>query len=239
LIFIISSPAALAVDSITFTSGAPLDEYQPRVIVLILTEAFARHDIKFSAVHLPSLRSLAKANSGEFDGELHRVANLNQITNNQYPNLIKVETKLLSVDLTVFTKKKLSIVNWADLGRYNIAYHRGRNNVAKLLANSVITGKIYKVKSDRQAFGMLAAGRVDAVISEKITGHEIINTNIRFEHIVESKILHRSDIHSYTHHKHKKILPRLVKTLNEMKQSGRFEQIKQQALKNHITSPEY
>ena len=83
LMFLCSCQNAVAANSFTFSGGAPLDEYQPRVIISILTEAFAHHDIEFNAVHLPSLRSLEITNSGKLDGELHRVSNFKELTNNK------------------------------------------------------------------------------------------------------------------------------------------------------------
>ena len=75
-----ASASSFAVDSITFASGAPLDDYQARVVLPILTEAFAQQNVEFSAVHIPSLRALQISNSGMLDGELHRVAGFHEIT---------------------------------------------------------------------------------------------------------------------------------------------------------------
>lgn len=81
-IFIISiSPVSFAVDTITFASGAPLDNYQATIIVPLLTDAFKQHNIQFKAIYLPSLRALRLSNSAALDGELHRVSNFHQITN--------------------------------------------------------------------------------------------------------------------------------------------------------------
>ena len=81
------------------------------------------------------------------------------------------------------------------------------------------------MNTDRQAFQMLAAGRVDIVISESRVGNNIINSDEKFNGIFEIKRLHQSDIYAYIHKKHEKILPRLVKTLNKMKKKGRFAEI--------------
>lgn len=225
LLFLLTNTTALAIDSITFGSGAPLEEYQARVIVPILTEAFALHGIEFNALHLPSLRSLEVSNSGKLDGEVQRSSNFKKITQNLYPNLIRIDCKLLSVYLTVFAKNTITITNWHDLQNYSIAYYRGRKDVGKFLANVLKVDNIYRVNTDIQAFHMLAAGRVDIVISESRVGNEIINSNTKLNNIFEIKRLHQSDIYSYIHKKHEKILPKLINTLNEMKKQGRFEEI--------------
>ncbi len=65
LIFIARASMANAADEVTFSGGAPLDGYQPRIIIPILKEAFKRNGIRFHANYHPSLRSLVMTNSGK------------------------------------------------------------------------------------------------------------------------------------------------------------------------------
>ncbi len=95
LVLLALSPIqAQAVDEVHFVGGAPLDTYQPSVIVPILQEAFARNNINFKATHYPSARSLVMSNSGAADGELHRVYNFQEVSKGKYPNLIRGKTNL-------------------------------------------------------------------------------------------------------------------------------------------------
>jgi len=219
------APASLATDSITFASGAPLNDYQARIIIPILTEAFQKNEINFSAEYMPSLRALQVSNSGKLDGELHRVANFHEITNNQYSNLIRIDCKLLSVHLAVFAKENLVINTAEDLNHYNLAYYRGRKDVDKLLNLHNAQKKIYKVNTDLQAFQMLAAGRVDLIISESHAGNSIIHSAEKFNNIRELNRLVKTDIYSFIHKKHQALLPDINNTLEQMKAQGRFEQI--------------
>ena len=114
-----------AVDEVTFSGGAPIDGYQPRIIVPILKEAFKRNGIRFHAEYNSSLRSLQISNSGMVDGELHRVYEFAELSDGKYLNLIKIESKLLSVWLAAFASKDIKIETWNDLKGYNVIYYRG------------------------------------------------------------------------------------------------------------------
>ena len=78
----------------------------------------------------PSARSLVLSNSGQYDGELHRVDKFHSITSNKYNNLKKLEPKILSIWLSIFTKDSSIVIDkWEDLGNYDVVYYRGRKNV--------------------------------------------------------------------------------------------------------------
>ena len=229
MLAICTSPTSLAVNVVTFASGAPLDGYQARVIIPILTEAFAQQNVEFNAVYLPSLRALQISNSGMLDGELHRVAGFHEITQDKYNNLIKIDHKLLSVYLAIFAKENVIVDNWDDLNHYALAYYRGRKNVDSYLSNVGAQYGIYKVNTDKQAFRMLASNKVDIVISESHFGNSLINSSDQLSGIKEIKRLDKTDIYAYIHNKHQHLLPALVRALEQMKAQGIFKQIKAQA----------
>jgi len=226
---ICSSFSSFAIDSITFASGAPLEDYQARVIVPILTEAFAQQSVEFSAVYIPSLRALQISNSGMLDGELHRVAGFHEITQDKYNKLIKIDHKLLSVYLAIFAKDDLMVNNWDDLTNYTLAYYRGRKNVDAYLSHVGAQYGIYKVNTDKQAFHMLASNKVDIVISESHLGNSLINSNSNLSGIKEIKRLEKTDIYAYIHNKHQSLIPTLIRSLKQMEVQGRFEKIKLKA----------
>ncbi len=88
----------------------------------IMTEAYNRlgHDI--NVARIPANRSLHMANSGEVDGELFRVNNIDKT----YHNLIKVPIDLYSIEMVAFTKNKFFTVDgWKSLAPYRVGYRRG------------------------------------------------------------------------------------------------------------------
>jgi len=213
---------------VVFTGGAALTSYQPSIIVPILTEAFRRNNSQFRAVYHPSLRSLALSNSGKFDGELHRVYDFHNVSMGKYPNLIRIESELLSVWLSVFSANGINITGWNSLKGYRVAYYRGRKDAENILNKIIAPELITRVNTDEQAFSMLAADRVDFVIAESLQGRMIIESHQKFNDIVEASKISESKIYSYMHLKHKKIADQITYILNDMKKDGSFLKIFEQ-----------
>jgi len=225
LIFTAQLSSAKQWDKIIFSGGAPLNTYQPSLIVPILTEAFKRNNIKFEAVYYPSLRSLISSNVGETDGELHRIYDFHTVSNNKYSNLIRIESELISTWMTIYSMNNIIINSWDDLKNYKIAYYRGRKNVEKFLTNIVPERQITKLTTDKQAFKMLIAKRIDLVFSENIEGQRLIKKYSEFSNIFQVRKVKESKIYSYIHKKHKYIGLKVAKTIEEMKKDGTFSEI--------------
>jgi len=205
-----------ATNEIVFTGGASLKSYQPSIIVPILTEAFKRNGIEFRALYHPSLRSLILANSGKLDGELHRVYDFHKVSMGKYPN---------SVWLSAFSSNGIIITGWGDLKGYRVAYYRGRKDVETILNKVLAPALITRVNTDEQAFSMLAAGRVDLVISESIQGKMLIESHQKFSKITEVAKIDESKIYAYMHIKHEKLVGDIAEILNGMKEDGSFLKI--------------
>lgn len=216
----------LKIDKIVFSGGAALSDYQPRVIVPILTEAFKRNDIKFNAKYIPSARSLVMSNSGKTDGELHQVGNFHEVSNGLYPNLVKIDSELLSVWLAAFAiKKGVSINAWEDLRHYRVIYYRGGKNVQQYVEKYVPKEQVYVVSKDSIAFRMLLSGRADVIISESREGQIIINSSSEFSDVREIAKLNKTPIYSYINKKYEHLAPVIARTLDNMKRDGTFSQI--------------
>ena len=208
-----------------FTGGAPHETYQPSIIIPILTEAFRVNGIEFSSEYNPSLRSLILSNSGELDGELHRVSDFQEISDGKYPNLIRVDTHLMSIWQSFYTNiKGITVESFEDLEPYRVAYYRGRKNIQKLLEGVVPESQISQVSTDEQAFRMLNSGRIDIVISESRQGNSIINM-YNYKDISELVKIDEIRICTYLNKKHRLLVPLLNETLLEMKRNGTYDRI--------------
>ncbi len=214
-----------AAQSVTFSGGAPLNSYQPKVIIPILKEAFRRKGVIFHAEHNPSLRSLELSNSGVVDGELHRVFNFHQVSNGEYPNLVRIESQLLSIWVTAFATKEFKISSWADLSNHKVAYYRGRKNVENFLKGIMASENIQTVNDDKQAFRLLANDRIKIVISELKEGINIIKSSDKFKKIKEISRLDETKIYAYIHKKHKDLARQVAQALEEMKKDGTFTRL--------------
>jgi len=229
LFIVVPTAVAETVKEVTFSAGAPLVNYQASLIIPILTEAFKRNGIKFNAHYYPSLRSLMMSNSGKSDGELHRVYDFHQLSAGKYSNLIRIESKLLSVSLAVFAKKNIKIENLDDLKAYTAVYYRGRKDVEILLNKLLPPEMIGQATTDTQAFKILSVGAVDVVISESSQAHKIIAANPKFSDIVEITTLGQSEIYAYIHKKHQNLAPKIAKTIDAMKADGSFSMLVDEA----------
>ena len=118
---------------VTFSAGAPLNGFQAQMIIPILNEAFKRNGVEFKAEYNPSLRSLQKSNSGVVDGELHRIYDFHNASANKYPNLLRIESKILSVWVVAYATKNINIHRWQDLKNYNVVYFLQTPKKEKLL----------------------------------------------------------------------------------------------------------
>ena len=213
------------VQELTFSGGAPLNTYIPSVTFRILEEALKKNGIKLNAVHYPSLRSLSASNSGELDGELHRVFNLHEITKGKYTNLLRIESELLSVSMVAYAIKKIKVNSWKDLEGYSIGFFRGRNNIKDAISIVVKKENIQYLNSDQQAFEMLKKGRIDVVITDKVRGENYLKSDVRYAEITNVGRLSEARIYSYIHKKHHELVKELAKTIEVMKEKGEVSKI--------------
>jgi len=239
LVFIsLSSVSAQELKGVAFSGGAPLDSYNPSITVPILTEAFKRNGIAFSASFRPSLRSLKLSNTGVFDGELHRVDNFHEVSNGKYPNLLRVESQLLSVSMAAFATRPLLVSSWQDLRGFKVAYYRGRKNITNILTRLLIPDNIIRVASDDQAFALLVADRVDVVVTTSTQGGKLTAKSDVFSAVMEVGWLEESKIFAFMHKKHSQLAKKIATTLEQMKVDGVFSQIVSEARLRWIQQPQ-
>ncbi|AXK38792.1 substrate-binding periplasmic protein [Crenobacter cavernae] len=144
---------------ITCFDVGPLDAAaQPR-----LRAAYAKIGRSVEFVVMPGARALQATVNGAADGELLRVAGLENI----HPELRRVPVPLIESRTTAYARRgeapDLSS-GWAALRRYRFAYTHG-TRIVEEHAGDLPGG--FAVESVRQAFSMLMARRVDLVIAER------------------------------------------------------------------------
>ena len=224
-LFSFTPVSSQAVEDITFTGGRPLNEYQPSIIVPILTEAFKRNGIRFKAVYHPSLRSLLYSSTGSLDGELHRVYDFHEVSGGNYPDLIRIESEMLTVWRGVFATKKIKFETWDDLKGYRVAYTRGRKSMEKILHQFLQTKQIIVSDSNIHAFEMLSDGLVDLVLAGSRVGDDLLESHRQFSNITKVKKVSPVRIYSYIHMKHQQLAAKIADTIEQMKKDGTYARI--------------
>lgn len=217
-----------AQEAFRFSSGAPAEDQKPIVIIPLLTEAFRRLGLEFEAVHRPSRRSVVSSNSGETDGGLHRVHNFHEITQNQYPNLIRINVELMRTNIAFFARKGSGIASMKDLEGKTIAYRGGRRFLERVVGD-IPGAKAVAVNAEMQVFELLAKGRVDVVGTETAMGAFLIAQNPALMEIEEVLHIHQTRIYSYINKKHAHLVTPLEAALMSMKKDGTFDAISRAA----------
>ena len=210
---------------ITFGGGVRLDidNAVTRIIIPLYTEAFKRMGIEFNAVQLPERRSLDMSNSGEVDGELRRVENFHEVSNNKFPNLIRVEFNVYTTEWSVFALKSTPMVNSIfDLKNKTVVYRRGTAWIDKNLGNGY--SKVTLVGSDVSAFRFVENGRAEYVVISKDAGLQVLNT-MKDLHLVYRGSVGEIKIYPYMHNKHKLLAIKFAEILEEMRTDGTYKKV--------------
>ena len=202
--------------------GAPVsNETQTGFGDVVLAEAFRRIGFEFESLRLPAERALINANQGIDDGELLRVAGLQE----KYSNLIQVPEKVLSVDLVLFTKNhpEFIVKGWESMATHSLAIITGwkimESNFSKLGGQS----ELIKTDNAMQLFTLLEKGRVDFIAYSSWSGLDYLKQhNITGITLLEPPLA-SPGFYTYLHKKHKNIVPRLANAIRGMKNDGTLQ----------------
>ncbi len=197
---------------------------QTGLLDLVAKEAFRRVGCRIVIHQLPAERSLMNANEGIDDGELSRISGLRAI----YPDLVEVPEKTMDLEFTAFSRNvKIKTMHWDTLKPYSIGFITGW----KILEKNVLDpGFLVKVKNEALLFQLLATGRADIVIYDRLEGLRVIQ-EMGYEdvHVLQPPLTVRS-LHIYLHKKHRALVPLVNQALKEMKADGTYNRIVNQTL---------
>ena len=205
---------------------------------LLLTDAFQRCcNLDVSISTLPAERSLKVANQGLMDGELPRVTNIGG-PNRTYPNLIQVHVSVLPVAWVTFTKNPDNMVReWHALEPYHVAIVKGWKHPERKVKKY---RSLTKLENERLLFRFLAKERVDVAILDRLVGLTAIH-QLGLKDIYGAKAATfetpKDEWFLYMHKKHADLVPKLAKTLHEMKKDGSYAKLYCQSLM-HFISPQ-
>ncbi len=224
LIFIFSATALIAKDTIVLSTHLTKGRYDYEVTFIIMQEAFKRNGLNLILEPLPAARALIKAESGETDGDAHRIYGL--IEKKGLHNLIRIPEIQQIVHDYAWAKKDLNLKNgWSDLSPYKVAVHFGTVFVSeKARAHAK---EVNAVGTTDQLFRMLDIGRVDLVIATP-SNADILKTELRNSGIRRiDPPLTSLAIYTYLHKKHRTLVPKIAKALHAMKMDGTYQRLMQ------------
>jgi polar amino acid transport system substrate-binding protein len=195
------------------------------VLDLFYKELFKRLGGEFEIQYLPAERALTNANKGIDDGDVCRIFGLDE----KYPNLVRVPEMIMQYEHVIFSHKVDFKVNGPDdLKPYDVGVVKGWKIIEW---NTTSARTVTLVDSGEQLFAMLAEGRIDLAIIERMTGMMHINSlDLKNISILEPAFL-AGDWYLYLHKKHQNLVPVIAEEIRRMKDDGSLQRIFRTVLK--------
>ncbi len=195
----------------------------------VTREALRRIGYELVINRLPAERGLRSSNKGIIDGEMSRVKGINKI----YPNLIRVEEKIMNWDFVIFSKEDINLdAGWASLENKNISFINGWKILEKNVPKSA---RVTKTKNSSQLFKLLKKNRTDYIIYEQWGGYDVIDSMNLRNIKMRKPALASKEMYIYLHKKHAALVPKLSKALFNMKKDGSYWKLANKYLKDEKT----
>ena len=189
------------------------------VLDLFYLELGKRLGITIEIQTLPAERCLVNADKGIDDGDVSRIAGLDQ----QYTNLRRVPESVMRFQMGVFTSKKIFTVNGAEsLKPYDVGIITGW----KLLEKNIVGSKSLEMVEDaEQLFSLLAKDRIDIAVVEKMMGAMTIKKmNLKRIKLLQPSFL-EGEWYLYLNKKHEALIPKIAAEIKAMKADGTHKRI--------------
>ncbi|MBN3561060.1 substrate-binding periplasmic protein [Aliamphritea spongicola] len=227
LLLALSSVAGTASADVKHLTFATIkNSVNSQISFQVIREAYRKLGIEVDADYLPASRSLMMAGYGQYDGELYRIAGITE----DYPHLLQVPTPVNRVEVVAFCRTDGdSEMNLESLKNYRLGVRRGvRFNVHLPLSETT-----QRVDSNRQLFNMLEKSRIDIALVGKANGLQIIREMEVTDITPLATPLLNLNLYHYVHSRHKALIPKLNKVLQDMHLNGRIAEIRRTYL-NHL-----
>lgn len=186
---------------------------------LIVAEVFRRLGLKGQVERYDaSARALINANNNIDHGVAMRIKGLDK----KFPNLIRVEERLIENDFVAYSKNlDFSTNDWTSLKPYRATYIHGWAIFERNLPTEM---SIHAVKKPRQMFEMLTKDRVDVVLYERWQGlQRAKETGLKVK--IHQPSLASVDLYMYMHKNHAHLVPKMAEALRDMKTDGTYQAI--------------
>ncbi|MEJ1296337.1 MAG: transporter substrate-binding domain-containing protein [Candidatus Sedimenticola sp. (ex Thyasira tokunagai)] len=209
----------------TGTRAPYTTEQQQGFLDLLITELFGRLGYEAEVpVYNASARALANANDGVDAGVAMRIAGLEK----KYPNLIRIQEKLIDNDFVAYSlSKDIAVDGWASLKPYPVGYILGWQIFERNLPPDVDRTK---VKDPQQLFFMLQMGRVNVALYERWQGlWRAKQLDLKVQ--IHEPPLAQVKMYIYLHKKYAHLVGPAAEALAEMKRDGTWDEIAEKTLR--------
>jgi polar amino acid transport system substrate-binding protein len=190
---------------------------------MIATEMFRRIEVELRLVKLPAERALLLANDGLEDGDLTRIAGLEE----QYPNLVRVPEKLIDWDFAAFSKDASIPVNFEAIRRHSVGLIRGWKIYERNMAGAE---HVTTVDDPQQLFRLLDRDRIEVALYTRWMGLALIQKQgLKDIRPLEPPLVSRA-MYIYLNKRHAKLVPKLAEALRALKREGYYQRVYREKL---------
>ncbi len=221
-IFLLSFTLSAA-QTLTFATHtrAPLSLYLTEVIKTVL----APLHIQVNVIEMPGRRVIYQVNNGEVDGDLCRVENFKQISNDNTQNYLRINEAIVHTEIVMITlaNTKVEKVDWSRVNKGNVAFLRGSKTIRK----NIKKPQRIAVSSNIQALKMVANKRVKAAVMFASVAKKLLNEHTELaQHLtIQKQPITSYDQFLYLNKKHILLQAKIEKRLRELKSTGELELI--------------
>jgi polar amino acid transport system substrate-binding protein len=217
-----SGPCLAQTGKLSLTTGAlpPLTASadHPGFLNELARAVFRRVGVEVDVTAVPTERSLINVNSGIDDGDIFRVAGVEQA----YPNVIRIPEKTLDNDFIAYTKLPgVQLRTWSDLQPYTVAYATGWKPYERNVKN---VKEVTTTPSIHELFPLLEKGRVDIILLDRWQGQWVVH-QMGYQLKPLEPPLARFEMFMYLNKRHAALVPKVAQALRDMKADGSYKKI--------------
>lgn len=226
LLALVLLPTAQA-ETLRLTSGTQAPYFLPDkqgFLDRLIPEIFRRIGVAAEAVQYDaSARANLNAHSGIDDGVAMRVRGLEQ----DFPNLLRVDEKLIDNEFVAFTlHHDFATSSFDTLRPYHVAYIAGW----KVFDDRLKSGfELTRVQNAEQLFHLLASGWADVVLFERWQGLYWLQQRKLPARMLLPPLV-STGMYMYLHHKHAALVEPAARALRAMKADGSYQRLVEQTL---------
>ncbi|MEP3430853.1 MAG: transporter substrate-binding domain-containing protein [Roseibium sp.] len=185
----------------------------------IISAAYKKLGIEVEIYETAGTRSLVLSSQGTVDGELMRIYQVGE----KYPDLRRIEIPGFFVNGVVFVRDTdLDKLQIEDLPTKRVGHVVGVVQAERFTEGFA---DIWEAQNDDELFSLLSAGRLEAAVSNTISGllamRKLGLDNIK----VMGEPFKVDQFYHYVHKKHEDLVPKLTTTLKNMYLSGEIDAI--------------
>ena len=200
--------------------GAPyLQEDGNGFLDLLIPEVFRRIGVNAKAMRYEATeRAMINADKGIDDGVAMRIKGLE----NAYPNLVRVEEKIIDNEFVAYaTRLQVATTGFDALRPYQVGYINGW----KVFEAGLMPGtQVTKVQGADQLFTLLANDRVDLILFERWQGNHLLRERGIKAGMLQPPLV-TTEMFMYLHAKHARLVAPAARALREMKTDGSYQRI--------------